>query len=90
MLAIAVDRDGVLDSPVGQVTRHVITPDSVHLMDFQLKDKRGATCKGNCCAFLKSQKGLFFLSVDTIKGKTKRHHQTKTNAFSSLKEAAKR
>lgn len=34
MLAIAVDRDGVLDSPVGQVTLHVIKPDSMHLMDF--------------------------------------------------------
>lgn len=34
MLAIAVDRDGVLDSPVGQVTLHVIKTGSVHLMDF--------------------------------------------------------
>lgn len=34
MLAIAVDRDGVLDSPVGQVTLHVIKSDSVHLVVF--------------------------------------------------------
>lgn len=27
MLDIAVDRDGVLDSPVGQVTLHIIKPD---------------------------------------------------------------
>lgn len=34
MLAIAVDRDGVLDSPVGQVTLHIIKIGSVHLTDF--------------------------------------------------------
>lgn len=85
MRSIAVDRDGVLDSPVGQETLHIIKTGSI--MDFYLKDKHVATCKSKFYAFLQSQKDFF--SAYTIKGKSKRHHQNKTNTFLSLKEAAK-
>ena len=34
MLAIAVDRDGALDSPVGQVTLHIVKTGNMQLMDF--------------------------------------------------------
>lgn len=67
MLDIAADRDGVLDSPVGQVTGKSSKQAVCILWILKLKDKHCATCKGKFYAFVQWQK--YFLSVYTIKEK---------------------